>query len=157
MLFQIAVSGYLKDLKSDPMNLLRNWGACIIEIHSGVNPELRLGFISTAFSWTLKGLGLIVGGVLWHVAESDLLSLLLMSALSLGIGGVMGLLLNKKYDNKCITKNAAVMEILTYFYLVFSLQGVLGWVYVGFFILYPLMWFMALNKLSWGTILRPRV
>jgi hypothetical protein len=70
---------------------------------------------------------------------------------------VFTLLVNEDYNNKRVTANAARMEILTYFALIAALQTVFGWTITAILFVYPILWFMALNYLTWKTLLRPKV
>lgn len=151
MAFQIGTEGYAKDIKTDPVNLLRSLGTTV------KRGKLHLGKKSYLLSLGLKVSGLVVGIEIWRASGSGFISMFLVFLSALGISMVFVKLLDEKYDNVKITKNAALMEILTYFLLIFSLQGILGWETVGFFIGYPLIWFILMNKITWGTLLRPRV
>jgi len=151
MFFQIAFEGYLKDLQSDPVNLLRKMGA---HVKDG---KLHLGK-QKAFWIIVKFANLLVGIVyFWIIGIHDQTAFILYLLLGIGMAVVYDLLVKENFDNKKVTSNAARMEILTFFAMIIMFQNVLGWITVVILLVYPILWFICLNKVTWGTFLRPRV
>ena len=151
MLFQIAFEGYLKDLQSDPVNLLRKWGATVKD------GKLDLG--KQGVLWSLVKFGNILVGMCYFflIGTVESTTFLLYGLLCVGIAIAYTLLVQKEYNNKRVTSNAARMEILTYFALIVALETVFGWTITVILLVYPILWFACLNKLTWKTILRPKV
>jgi len=157
MLFQIAFEGYLKDLQSDPVNLLRSMGAYVKKVSVYFGDTLYLGR-QKAFWITVKFANLLVGIVYFFlISTPDKTAIALYLLLGVGMAVIYDRLTNEHYDNKKVTSNAARMEILTYFALILMLQDALGWGIVLVLLVYPILWFMTLNRLTWKTFLRPRV
>lgn len=155
MLFQIAFEGYLKDIESDPVNLLRRLGAYTYDM----GKSLYLG--EQIYFWlTMKTATVLIGYKIVVTVQSDLIAELTFYILSTFVFILLTLLAfypDGTFDNKLVTKNAARMEIVTYFALIVALQGLLGWIIVAILMLYPILWFLGLNKLTWKTWLRPKV
>ena len=151
MLFQIAFEGYLKDLQSDPVNLLRTWGATVKD------GKLDLGLQGVL--WVLVKFGNILVGFCYFAAINNVEStaFLLYGFLGVAIAIAYTMLAHEDYNNKRVTSNAARMEILTYFALIAALEPVFGWTITATLFVYPILWFACLNYLSWKTILRPKV
>jgi len=158
MAFQIGYEGYLKDFGSDPVNLLRHWGARIAD------SKIVLG--KQKFFW----LGLKIGALLlglWFIFLPTIetnqvtivvdVSALLFMLLFIVILVFFAETFEQPYDNKKETSYAAKIEILTYFALIIALTRVIG-VYAALVLLvYPIAWFIALNYATWKTLLRPKV
>lgn len=151
MIFQIAFEGYLKDLQSDPVNLLRKWGA---RVEGG---KLFLG--TQIYFWPIvKTVNICIPIIFFALLRfSDYLIVFVYDGLVIGIFIMYALLVDINYDNKKVTANAARMEILTYFALIVSLQYVLGWEIAIILLVYPILWFTCLNYATWRTLLRPKV
>ena len=154
MLFQIAFEGYLKDLESDPVNLLRAWGAKIVIDES---PKLNIG--RQAYFWgTLKIVNMMIGLILLLLIDTSAYAEVLFFFMWMGTLIVFYKLVDIKYDNKKVTSNAARMEILTYFALILALQGILDWTITITLVIYPIVWFVVFNRLTWGSrFLNPKV
>lgn len=154
MLFQIAFEGYLKDIETDPVNLLRTFGAYVR------NNKLQLGF-QKSFWLFVKIINVFIGLYFILVINIDsadsAATFLLYAFLVVLMIGIYDKLVQENYNNKKITSNASRMEILTYFALIVSLQSILGWETVAILLIYPIVWFLVLNYATWQTLLRPKV
>jgi len=166
MAFQIGYEGYLKDFGSDPVNLLRNWGATI-KYDATIPASLgKLDLGRQKFVW----LGLKVGALLlgfWFIFlpmietnqetivmnVSALLFLLLYIVILVFFANTF----EQPYDNKKITSAVARIEILTYFALIIALTRVIGVYGAIVLLVYPIVWFIVLNYATWKTLLRPKV
>lgn len=157
MLFQISVEGYLKDIDVDRRNLLLVLGGKFKQMSS------TRGFFTTSnrvliFAYLLLLVKLYAGlAILSHLEwpllgiVGFLLCMIPASWLSLGFAG------SQTFNNRLIVRRAATIEILSYFGLVFALQPVLGLSGLLFMIVYPLIWFVAWNRIYWSTWIAPRV
>ena len=153
MLFQIAVEGYMKDILTDKTSLLKILGTQIQN-----NNQIHVSVTTKLFSWGLKVPGLILFFIIWHKSESGIASLILGSMiLIIIIGTVHALMKSGPFDNRRRVRFCAIIELFSYSLLIFALQGKLGWGMTGFFILYPVAWFILLNRLTWKTWITPRV
>lgn len=150
--WQIAYSGYLKDVESDKVNLLRLLGVRAgREIHSTWKSEL--------FGYAMRVPTLLIGFTLvvlytglWWVVEGYLL---VSAALIIMVTRLVSL--DGEWDHHKAVMQMAVVEILVYYGLVFALGGVISWNWLVFLLAYPLAWYVVLNRLTWGTSLTPRV
>jgi len=153
MMFQIAVEGYMKDIDSDRLSLLGWMGTRYTE-----KGKVTVNTATRVFSWSLKMPAVVLFLLIWSKSQSSRICLVIGLLLVLGMAwSSVKLLESGFFDNQKRVRLCAVIEILTYFLLVVSLQGRLGWVGLAFFILYPLGWFVLLNRLTWGTLVTPRV
>lgn len=151
MLFQIAFEGYLKDLQSDPVNLLRRMGAYV--------KDGKLHLAGQNILWLLVKFANMYVGIVYFfiILLPNQIAFIFYLLLCIGMAVVYSLLIQEDYDNKKVTSNAARMEILTFFALIIMLQNVLGWETVTILLVYPILWFICLNYLTWRTFMRPRV
>jgi len=153
MLYQIAVEGYIKDIGSDKVSLLKNLGTRSREGGSIlVNAKTKL------FAWSLKVPLFFLFGIIANHVHSDPAVFFAGTLLAIGIlVSSVKLLESGHFDNRKRVRLCAIIEVLTYTLLVVSLQGALGWSGLAFFILYPYTWFVVLNRLTWKTWITPRV
>ena len=153
MLFQIAVEGYMKDIQSDKVSLLKRLGTTYHE-----DGRVEVGFRTKLLAWSLKVPGLILFIIIWRLSGSDTYSLWLGLTFASGIGGASYMLLKSgMFDNRKRVRLCAIIEVLSYILLVIALQGKMGWSTAIFFIFYPIGWFILLNRLTWNTWITPRV
>lgn len=153
MLYQISVSGYLKDFKqTDEVNLLRAMGSRL------EGDDLKLSLQAKAYAYTLTSIKFLLSGaiavglrtVTWAFlgAGSMAVAFLLMSSKLTESGPF-------KHDKR--VKQMALVEVLSYFALVFAVEGAIGWMGVAALVLLPMLWFVVMNRIIWGTRLTPRV
>lgn len=153
MLFQISVSGYLKDMKqTDEVNLLRAMGSKL----EGENLKLSLQAVAyaEALAWIkafiLLAMIVVAGTATWAY----------LGALAVSMGFIwlsVKLVSPGPFEHDRRVKQMAIVEVLSYFSLVFALEGVIGWMGVAALIVLPMLWFVALNRVMWQTAVTPRV
>jgi hypothetical protein len=96
--------------------------------------------------------------VIAYLAETSPAGWILAALFSLGsVWATHRLLAEGFYDNRQRVRMCALIEVFTYSQLIFSLQGMLGWAGTLAFIVYPYLWFLILNRLTWKTWITPRV
>lgn len=61
-----------------------------------------------------------------------------------------------EFDNARIVKACSMIEVMSYFCLVFALGPMIGIWYTLTLILFPLGWFLVMNQIIWGAW-RPKV
>lgn len=152
MIFNNGFEGNLKDLKSDPVNLMKRLGARI------KHNTLFLGK-QTWFWMTIKALALFIGSLYILKDQSN------PAFLIVGIYAFLYMLILKyfidtftdTFNNKKIVSLAGRIEILTYFALITALTNTIGTVAAAILIIYPISWFIIFNRLSWGTWLWAKV
>jgi 4-hydroxybenzoate polyprenyltransferase len=155
LLYQIAYSGYYKDL-NDPVNLLRKLGMQIK--YNLIIPSVK----TACFAIVLKALNVLIGIYIWllKLQYISLVPLLLViTFLMLQVAKQTSVI---EYNQQVVTGLCAKVEILTYFLLVFALAGKLGLAATTFFVVFPLAWYVVLNYLTWydenwRSIIAPRV
>lgn len=153
MLYQIAVEGYMKDIGSDKNNLLMRMGTAYSD--KGV---ITVNARTKLFAWSLRLPAFILFVVIWHLSDTDPIGLAIGIFLIIGmIYAGNRLLASGSFDNRKRVRLCAIIEVLTYTLLITSLLGILGWTGFAFFILYPYGWFLLLNRLTWKTLITPRV
>lgn len=153
MMFQIAVEGYMKDIDSDRVSLLKWMGTKYSE-----EGKITINRATKVFAWSLKVPVVIIFLLIWAESQSSRIGLVLGFLL---VGGLtwssIKLLESGSFDNAKRVRHCAVVEVLTYVLLVVALQGHLGWAALIFFVVYPIGWFLSFNRLTWGTLVTPRV
>jgi len=152
MFWQIAWEGYIKDIESDKVNLLRILGC---KINDGVfEPSLK----GRIFGWSLRIPTIIIGAIMLTVTNGDWIAWMGFITLSICVlYSTYKLVERRKHDHGKTVMFCAVTEVLVYFSIVVALYGVLGTIATLTLILYPILWFMALNRITWRTWITPRV
>jgi len=152
LMFQISVEGYTKDLETDPVNLLR-WLGC----DCGLG-KIRITGRAKVYAWMMRVPTYLLAFGIWYYSKSDIFSLALICLLiPMTSKTVWKLLESGDYDNKKTVRYCAVIEILTYWILVLALQGAIGWIWTIVLVVYPILWFLMLNQITWKTWVRPAV
>jgi len=152
MFWQIAWEGYIKDIESDRVNLLRIIGC---KVWSGTFEPGKLGKI---FGWGFRLPTIIIGLAILYVTGGELAAWLGFAALSASIlYSAHKLVKKRRYNHGETVMYCAVTEVLAYFSIVFALHGVLGTLTALTLIFYPIVWFITLNRITWKTWITPRV
>lgn len=154
MLPQIAVSGAVKDLEDDPVNLMRDLGA---EVRVPGEGRCWWGFSLGARAWAWGArLPSLVLAFLWTASSGGSLGGVVVLVM-LVVLAHMGLLQEGWMPRGVKVRWMAVEEVLVYWLLVVSLLPSLG-VGLGLgFMVGPFLWFVALNLVMWNQPLAPRV
>lgn len=159
MMWQISYSGYLKDIDSDKVNLLRKLGMGIVKeknngtIHLAPSrrTELYGYFLRLSTIFLLVPLITLYSPILWVVLAELLLTFIMLSV------GADLVFLSGIWDHHRAVMKMALVEILVYYSLVVALTGLLGMPWVIFLLAYPTVWFSVFNRIAWKTVVTPRV
>lgn len=152
--FQIAVSGELKDLRTDDSNILRDEFGCeISEEFSTITPQaytfsvgLRL-FILTLF-----------GGVAWLASGiGSALVVMVIGVLSTNEARSMMMEASWSFDRDQAMLSMSVIEVMTLMMFVFSFVGQLTIPVAVYTVAISGVWVLVLNQIEWGTWLAPDV
>lgn len=150
MFFQIAVSGYLKELEQeDQPNLLRTLGAFVgkerLRVYAGgyglfvILSRLGTIVVGAVILCTEIGLPLWEHGMMFFM----LLTLMVLAATAIETCG-------GEWNRELRVQWMAIVEILVYWSLVVALLPLLGTLTALAFMLLPLVWFVAWNRILWG-------
>jgi hypothetical protein len=151
--FQIAFAGEWKELgQQNERNILR---------------QLRC-YVDSDGNYHMSGAGKVFGAI-FTVIKAVLLLLIaayvyrqIAAVAAIGVPAVivlslyLAMLLRARERGKGLTVMGAG-EALSYIILVPAIISVAQWPYVLLFILLPMIWFVALNRLTWNTFLAPQV
>lgn len=156
MIYQISVAGFLKDIGSDRVNLLRFLGTLYGGPKGFENIVVSRKTKIYAYSLMLAKVFTLI--MIGEVVPPHILSSALLSG-SVAIFIFLGILLlqSGRFVNAERVRIMSLSEIFTYFALIFALQGLLGWILTLFFVIFPITWFVLMNRLTFGTLVRPRV
>ena len=152
MFWQISWEGYIKDIESDRVNLLRIIGC---KVQNGIFEPSTLGKI---FGWGFRIPTIIIGLAILYVTGGELVVWLGFAVLSASIlYSAHKLVKKQRYNHGETVMYCAVTEVLVYFSIVIALHGVLGTLATLTLIFYPILWFITLNRITWKTWITPRV
>jgi len=110
MFWQIAWEGYIKDIESDKVNLLRVIG-CKVQ-----NGTFELSTIGKIFGWGFRIPTIIIGLAILYVTGGDPIALLGFATLSAGVlYSAHKLMKKRRYNHGETVMYCAVTEVLVYF------------------------------------------
>ncbi len=159
MMWQISYSGYLKDILSDRVNLLRKLGMGVITSKQQGLVGLVSSRATEAYGWGLR-LGTLVVGfwllLLFSFQQWAVLTYLVLTFLVLAIVGTL-VMVNVPWDHHKAVMRMALVEMLVYYMLIIAITGLTGFSWTLFLIVYPTAWFFVFNRLAWKTVVTPRV
>jgi len=152
MFWQIAWEGYIKDIESDEVNLLRVLGC---KINDGwFEPSLK----GRIFGWGLRIPTIIIGAIMLTVTNGDWIAWFGFITLSICVlYSTYKLVERRRHDHGKTVMFCAVTEVLVYFSIVTALHELLGTIATLTLIFYPIIWFVSLNRITWKTWITPRV
>jgi len=117
----MAWEGYIKDIESDKINLLRIIGC---KIWSGTFKPSNIGKI---FGWGFRLPTIIIGLAILFVTGGELITSLGFATLSVGVlYSAHKLVKKRRYNHGETVMYCAVTEVLVYFSIVIALHRVLG-------------------------------
>jgi len=152
MFWQIAWKGYIKDIESDKVNLLRVIGC---KVMNGTFEPSTLGKI---FGWGFRLPIIIIGLAILYVTGGELVTLLGFAAIPASVLYNSDKLVKKRrYNHGETAMYCAVTEVPVYFSIVLAPHRVLGTLATLTLIFYPVLWFITLNRITWKTWITPRV
>ena len=150
-IFQISLSGELKEITEKEANLLRYMGAKIS------NNRLELGK-AKYYGWLVKLVNLGVGCYILYRFGFNLLSIALFALLAaLAIYFCHELTKDRIWDRNKSLVHMALEEIATIYIIPTVLIPVIGIAASATLMLFGIVYFILYNIFLWGTILRPRV
>jgi len=148
--YQIAFSGELKDIEREEKNILRKIGSV-----KGV----------VAFAAALKALNIAAAAylfsILWDgnpavLAAFTLTTIAILETLYMQVRDYLSYVGGNMDRNRAL-RNMSFMEVLSYTMVVVASSTVLGHIYTPLWVILPIAWFIAMNRVIFGTRLFPRV
>ena len=150
-LFQLSLSGELKEITEKEANLLKYMGARV------GNNHLELGK-AKYYGWLVKLVNLGVGCYIIYRFGFNLLSIALFALLAaLAIYFCYELTKDRIWDRNKSLVHMALEEIATIYIMPTILIPIIGLVASATLMVFGIIYFMIYNFFLWGTILRPRV
>jgi len=153
MLFQISVSGYIKEIAvGSEVNLLRRWGSRLDGDH------LKLSLQADVYALVLTALKGLLIAFIAVTAGTAAWAFIGALVATVGFFYFSGFLISEgPFYRPRRVRQMSLAEVLSYFALVFAVEGVVGWLGVAALIVLPMAWFMGMNKVMWLTVVTPRV
>jgi len=158
IIYQILISGDLKDIEQDEASMLKELGIYL------KGEYLVASLKGRVLAKSLKIANLIPAFIIVYLTLRDtdfisyILTFLLLSFFSIMILYVDELMLRpRRWDHDKTTRNMAIMEVLTVFALIVSLQRYFTYLGIIVFILFDIVYFVLANRFLWKTSIRPAV
>jgi len=152
VMYQIAVSGEMKDIMQDESNLLIALGSQAGDSTIYVSEHAQM--MATAFDFAMFVFGTLaihsLGGG-WMVFSVFVLLMLLRYLAS------NSLMFTGSYNRKKRLRNMSSIEGMSLFGFVVICIPDIGWTTAAMICTSSLFWLVILNKIEWGTTISPRV
>ncbi|MCK5614843.1 UbiA prenyltransferase family protein [Candidatus Pacearchaeota archaeon] len=153
IIFQISVEGYMKELETDQLNLMKVLG---VEIKDG---QLIESWLATGFAILIKVPFLLLIVPIMLISSTGVIfgSFALVLVL-LAMVWTFALVSTREWDHSKTVKTCAVTEIATFYALLAAVAGVIN-VTVSLFLMgYLLAWYVFWNRYYWpGQTITPQV
>lgn len=151
--YQIAISGELKDVHQDESNFLHRFFVMGLNGHQKPGEALIYvsGGLRGAYLGSLVSLWILLGG-------ESVLSLLVI--ITLGVLSIfMGIIMIKEHHMKrdLALRDMALIEFLSLAMFSVALTSVIGWITALLLIGLSVLWVVAMNRVTWGTWIKPDV
>ena len=155
LLFQISYSGELKDcFETKETNLLRCLGARVTTADEGFFVPCYAGF----YGWGVKIVNVAVGGyIVYKYVPCPVSIILFLFFAVLMMYFCHQLIKSRKWDRSKSLRDMSLEEVVTIYLIPAVLLPVVGYTEGIFLMVFGIIYFIILNKINWGTTLRPRV
>jgi len=152
LLFQISYSGELKNcFQTNETNLLRRLGA---NIKDGFFYPYH-GFF---YGWAVKTVNVVVGGyIVYRFTPHPISVVMFLFFAVLMLYFCHRLTRPRKWDRDKSLKDMSLEEVGTIYMIPAVLLPVIGYIEGVSLMLFGIIYFVILNKINWGTTLRPQV
>lgn len=159
IVFQISVSGEIKDIKQDESNFLRNLGVNFKEMpHIADKTWMEFSGYAKKYAYSLKTLTIITSILIAVSLNSDAYIYMMITILSVVmISGTVNLMSNGKWDRNSKVSQMSLIEMYTTYMFIVSFIGIIGVIAAGFIIGLSTLWVIGGNRLLWGTFVAPDV
>lgn len=150
-LYQIAYSGFYKDIEEDPNNLLKALGSgTAITIPGGI-PTFEPNWLTRIFGWSVKSSNVVVGLLLWSLlATSNWTLIPLLFLFVVLFYFVYQQTISQVIIKKKMLFNCVVVEVCSFYSFLFIIFPLLTTAEFVLFAVYPLAWFIIFNRIQWG-------
>jgi len=152
MMYQISVSGNIKDAEINQANILKVMGLKLIA--GNIIIGKRVFWYSTALRLTVIATGIAMliflhEGIIVYVIAAVMMAWTLLES--------NAMLRHNEWVRDWFLKRMSRIEIVNYLTFAFLFLGVYGLIWTTFFVVFPIAWFVVFNRIMWGSSLFPRV
>lgn len=157
MMYQISVSGYIKDIETPQYNMLSKMGMRLLagQIIFGMSVVIY----SAALRYAIVVTGLILVGFITHTSTVVVIAYMTVYAIfqisTIILSGRM--IRNQKWVRDRFLKRMSLIEIMNYFSIAILFGIIYGAYWVIFLIIFPIVWFIVFNRFMFHSTMFPRV
>jgi len=156
VVYQIGYSGNYIDIR-DSKNFIKLLGTKV------KNNRLLISTATKLFGYVTKIITFIIGLMFWWVAIPSNLKIFFISVYCILyiiiFYVVQRQLASQDIDRSYMSKNIVIVELLSFYAIMFMLYPLIGTIEYLLFIIFPPLWFFLWNPILWGKsyILSPKV
>jgi len=152
MAYQIGVSGYYKDIQSDPVSILRKLGCYVDSNTNRYHPTEK----AMAYAVALK-LAYFIVLYLMIKDANPIVSVLTIAWFFVCMFFVTVQNSEHEFVHKNVTRYCSLIEVVSYFALITVLSSYINIITSILLALAPFVWFVIWNKIFYGWWLQPKV
>ncbi len=148
MVFQNGISGFIKDMHVNQINTLTYMGTYIN------NDELHVSSLTMFYAYVIR-FSIMLSGILLCTTSATLSMFGAIQTMIIVL--TFKLLQEGKYNRDHRLKLMSLIEVLNYYSLAIIMIDYTTVYWVAFLLLFPITYFVIMNKITWGTMIHPKV
>lgn len=159
IVFQISVSGEIKDFAQDESNFLKSLGSGVEAIpDQTVDTYIHISKYAKHYAYSLKILTIFTAFTIASALNSNIIILLILLVGSLILINLTTTMLESGYwDRTSRVAQMSLIEMMTASLFVASLWTVIGPIGAVMVIVSSIAWALLGNRILWGSLIGPRV
>lgn len=152
MMYQIGVSGYIKDVEVPQYNMMSAMGMKLI------GGQIMFSQKNRTYAAILRIIVIISGAVVIYFGKNAIVYLIPFAMVQI-LTVIHGnkLVTTQRWIRNVMLKRMSMVEILNYMSIAVGLGAYYGPWWVIFLIVFPMVWFVSFNRIFYGTSMFPRV
>lgn len=159
MMYQISISGYIKDVETPQYNMMQKMGMRLIGgqiMFSDANRTYAMGLRIVTF---FMGMAIVLFARPHFITEATMFGYVLLYVMIQVVVFDLSsrMLRNQRWMRDRFLKSMSMIEILNYFSIAILFGLLYGILWVLFLLIFPIVWYVLFNRIMFGTRLFPRV
>lgn len=159
IIFQISVSGEIKDIRQDESNFLKDLGTCVTPSKVMSDEDIiEFSIYVRHYAHSIKMLSLFTAFTIAAALDSIIIVYILISlGALLIINTTTNMIMDGPWNRATRVTQMSIIEMLSAIVFVVSLWSVIGPAAVGVITASSIFWALVGNKILWGTLVGPKV
>jgi len=159
MMYQISVSGFIKDIETPQYNMMSKMGMKLIG--GQIVFSKKIIYYAASLRYVVFVLGMLLFIFITYNMHFMYIQIVYIGIYVLlqGIVAVLSskMVRNQRWMHNIYLKKMSMIEMFNYLSLVFIFIPLYGIFYAIFLIIFPVVWFIIFNKIIFNTTIYPQV